>query len=58
VKKTKIRNYDHFVKLMEEKQIKKKWSAAKICSKFDVGLLQLLAWMARYSTYKEMTKKK
>jgi hypothetical protein len=54
--KIKIKDYEHFKKLVQNKEIKKKWSAAKICSKFDVGLLQILAWMSRYSTEKELTK--
>lgn len=54
--KTKIRDYEHYRKLMKEKTIKKKWSAAKISQEFDVGLLQLLAWMARYQTERERKK--
>lgn len=55
-KKMKIGSYPEFKKLREEKVIKKKWSAAKIAEKFDVGWLQLLAWMSRYNTEKELEK--
>jgi hypothetical protein len=56
-----IRDYDHFKKLADDgafmKKSGKEWkSAAKIASKWDVGWLQLLAWMSRYSTEKELAK--
>jgi hypothetical protein len=55
--KTTIRNYEHYKKLRKSKAIKKKWSAARIAQEFDVGWLQLLAWMSRYQTEKEHKKK-
>jgi|tagenome__1003787_1003787.scaffolds.fasta_scaffold20275556_2 hypothetical protein len=55
--KTTIRNYDHYKKLRKSKAIKGKWSNARVKQKYDIGLLQLMAWEARYQTEKEHKKK-
>lgn len=51
-----IRNYDHFKKLRQSKEIKKKHTVVKVKQNYDIGTLQLLAWAARYETEKEAGK--
>lgn len=55
-RKVKIKDYEHFKKLRQDKVIKKKMSAAEIAQKYDIGWLQLLAWMARYQTERDAAK--
>lgn len=55
-KKVTIRNYDHFKKLRQSKEIKKKHTVVKVKQNYDIGTLQLLAWAARYETEKEAGK--
>lgn len=51
--KKEIRNYNHFRKMVDEGDLKNRrgggLTAMQINQRYDVGWLQLLAWMARYS---------
>lgn len=51
--KKEIRNYDHFRKMVDDGEMNNRrggsLTAIQIDQRYDVGWLQLLAWMARYS---------